>query len=103
MAMSAVTMPDMMARFKGLNAGRSYADGVKPFNFALVGSTTIIDERTCQPIKPITTYRKDVEEAPFDSFIDYASGKELRGEQYWKSIDCHQSQTDSRGRSAAYP
>ncbi len=83
----AISSPHVMSRFKCLNKGKNYAECIKPFNFALVGSQCVMDERRCQPIKPIAPFRKDFTMAPYDEFIDYNSGERMRGEVYWRTLD----------------
>ncbi len=35
-------------------------------------------------VKPLSPYRRNAQQCPYDSFVDYESGKELKGMQYWK-------------------
>lgn len=69
-----------MRRFAPLNKDRSYRDSVKPFNFFNIGFGNK-DE-----IKPIAPFSKDSQEMPYSEFIDYRTGKRMKGLEYFKSL-----------------
>jgi len=77
----AISTPTLMRRFVKLNKGKSNDQKVKPFNFCLVGFGN------SESIKPLTVYRKNSQEAIFDEFIDYNTGKIMQGIQYWKTMN----------------
>lgn len=87
LAKLALSTPQIMKRFERLNQSRPYNRQIKPFNFCLVGFNNDVDDVTNMPIKPMAPYRKNAQQCVYDSFIDYESGKELRGPQYWKRFD----------------
>lgn len=74
-----ISTPNLMARFRKLNKKNSYHEKIKPFNFCLVGFGN-------GDVKPLCAYKKDSQEAVFDEFIDYTTGKILSGIQYWKDL-----------------
>jgi len=82
-----LSTPDLMMRMKGLNAHRIYQNRMKPGNFVLIGTAVMIDEESGNPIKPMGPYSNKPWEAPYSEFVDYHSGKILRGKEYWKSLD----------------
>lgn len=73
-----------MRRFDRLNDGLSYDRQIKPFNFCIVGIANEFNEQNVKPVKPLSPYRKNAQQCPYDSFVDYESGREMRGLQYWK-------------------
>jgi len=72
---------------KALNSRKSYQDRIKPSNFVLVGTSVATDDDSGEPIKPIVPFSTKPWEAPYSEFVDYHSGKILRGKEYWKSLD----------------
>jgi hypothetical protein len=60
---------------------------IKPFNFVLVGQPAESGPDS-EPIHPITRFTKRTEEAPFQTFIDYNTGKRYPGgsQLYWKTL-----------------
>jgi len=74
-------------RMKGLNAHRIYQNRMKPGNFVLIGTAVMIDEESGNPIKPMGPYSNKPWEAPYSEFVDYHSGKILRGKEYWNPMD----------------
>ena len=60
---------------------------IKPFNFVLVGQPEEVGD-TDEPIHPITRFTKHIDEAPFQPFIDYNTGKRYTGgsQLYWKPL-----------------
>lgn len=69
----AISTPNIMRRFTKLNKRKSYAQKVKPYNFCLVGFGN------SENVKPLAVYKKNSQEAVFDEFIDYSSGKIMQG------------------------
>lgn len=84
LAQLTISTPNIMKRFEHINKGKPYEHQIKPFNFYVVGVGNGVDEQTGKPIKPLSPYRKNAQECPYDSFIDYESGKELKGLHYWR-------------------
>lgn len=84
LAKLAISTPQIMKRFDRLNKGKPYGRQIKPFNFCIVGIGNDVDGQTGKPVKPLAPYRKNAQQCPYDSFIDYESGKEMKGLQYWK-------------------
>lgn len=83
----AMSTPEIMKRFERLNKGKPYDEQIKPFNFCIVGIGNDIDSETCKPVKPMAPYTRNPQQCPYDTFIDYESGKEMNGLQYWKRFD----------------
>lgn len=80
----AISSPQIMKRFEPLNKGKPYDQQIKPFNFCIVGIGNDIDHNTGTRVKPLAPYRQNAQQCPYDTFIDYESGKEMRGLKYWK-------------------
>jgi hypothetical protein len=82
-----VTSPILHRRLAQINRNKAYSKQVKPFNFILVGQPTENGDKA-KPIHPITKFTTKINEAPFQSFIDYNSGKRYAGESqlYWKTL-----------------
>ena len=76
-----------MKRFERINKGKPYELQIKPFNFCIVGVGNGVDEQTGKPVKPLSPFRKKAQECPYDTFIDYDSGNELKGLQYWRPFN----------------
>jgi hypothetical protein len=83
----AISKPHILQRFDRLNAGKPYDLQIKPFNFCIVGIGNFPDEQTGKVVKPLSPYRRNAQQCPYDSFVDYESGKELEGMQYWKPFN----------------
>lgn len=83
----AITKPHILKRFDRLNVGKPYDRQIKPFNFCVVGIGNFVDEETGKVVKPLSPYRRNSQQCPYDSFIDYESTKELQGSQYWKPFN----------------
>jgi hypothetical protein len=83
----AVTTPQLHRRLREINRGKDMSRQIKPFNFVLVGQPEELSD-TGKPIHPITRFTKRIEEAPFQPFIDYNTGKRYAsGSQlYWKPL-----------------
>jgi hypothetical protein len=82
-----ISSPQTMKRFERLNKGRPYDQQIKPFNFCIIGIGNDIDSDSGLPVKPMAPYRKNAQKCPYDTFIDYESGKKMKGLQYWKRFD----------------
>jgi hypothetical protein len=82
-----ISSPQIMKRFEHMNRGKPYDQQIKPFNFCIVGIGNDIDSETGKPVKPMAPYTKNPQQCPYDTFIDYESGKEMSGLQYWKRFD----------------
>lgn len=76
----AVSTPNLMRRFAKFNKRKRYGQKIKPHNFCLVGFGN------SENIKPLAVYIKNSQEAVFDEFIDYNSGKIMRGIHHWKDM-----------------
>ena len=83
LAKLAISTPRILKRFERLNEGKPFDRQKKPFNFCIVGFSNDVDGITGKIVKPLAPYRKNAQQCPYDSFIDYESGKELKGQQYW--------------------
>jgi hypothetical protein len=83
----AVTTPNLHRRLRVINEHKTYSKQIKPFNFVLVGQPTETGEDD-EPIHPITKFTKRIEEAPFQHFIDYNTGRRYSGgrQLYWKTL-----------------
>jgi hypothetical protein len=75
-----VSTKTLMDRFAALNKGKSYKESIKPFNFFLIGFGNN-DE-----VKPIAQFSKDPQTMPYSEFIDYKTGKRMKGLHYFKSL-----------------
>ncbi|MBI4177123.1 MAG: hypothetical protein HY516_02045 [Candidatus Aenigmarchaeota archaeon] len=67
----AITTSRLADRFKTL----------RPFNFILIGIGNSKD------VKPIVPFTKNPQEAVYQDFVDYNTGKTLNGLEYWKPLD----------------
>ncbi len=83
----AVTKPSLHRRLRAINRSKNIAKQVKPFNFVLIGQPTELGDQG-EPIHPITKFTKNTEQAPFQPFIDYNTGKPYLGgsQLYWKTL-----------------
>ncbi len=83
----AVTKPRLHRRLRAINCSKNIAKQVKPFNFVLIGQPTEVGEDG-EPIHPMTKFTKNTEQAPFQPFIDYNTGRKYRGgsQLYWKTL-----------------
>lgn len=79
-----VTHPDILKRLSRFNKGKEYQNQIKPFNFALLGFSNMINEETGEQIRPFAPYCEPVKYAVFGECVDYYSGKKLKGKEYWK-------------------
>jgi len=82
-----VTNPSLHSRLRAINRGKDLSKQIKPFNFVLVGSPEDIGEGD-KPIHPVTRFTSNIEQAPFQDFIDYNTGKRYpgRSQLYWKQL-----------------
>jgi hypothetical protein len=83
----AVTTPHLHRRVREINRWKGIRKQIKPFNFVLVGQPEELSD-TGKPIHPITRFTRAIEEAPFQPFTDYNSGKRYSGgsQLYWKPL-----------------
>jgi hypothetical protein len=83
----AVTKPTLHQRLRSINRNRACLSQIKPFNFILVGQPAESSENG-EPIHPVTKFTKRIEEAPFQPFVDYNSGKRYNGgsQLFWKTL-----------------
>jgi len=83
-----VTSPTLHRRLTQINRKEAYSKQIKPFNFILVGQPTETGTNE-RPIHPITKFTTRIGEAPFQSFIDYNTGKRysLDTHLYWKTLE----------------
>lgn len=86
MAKLAITTPHLMRRLDKINKGKSYSRKIKPFNFCIVGVGSFVDPQTQKVVKPLSPFRSDPQRCAYEHFIDYESGKTLRGSHYWKKF-----------------
>jgi hypothetical protein len=75
-----VSTARLMRRFSRLNRGKTYNEMIKPFNFFLIGFSNMNE------IKPIAPFTKDPQAMVYDEFVDYKTGKKMKGQQYFKSL-----------------
>ncbi len=68
-------------RFKAMNKGKPIHEQIKPFSFMLVGISNDKD------FKPISPYSRNTQKVVYEEFIDYKTGKRMKGEEYWKQMD----------------
>lgn len=82
-----VTKPGLHRRLREINRDKDVSKRIKPFNFVLVGSPVEVGEGN-RPIHPITRFTKQIQEAPFQPFIDYNTGKHYPGgsQLYWQEL-----------------
>ncbi len=75
----AVTKPSLHRRLRAINRNKDISKQIKPFNFVLVGCSEKTNDEG-KPIHPVTKFTNRIEEAPFQPFIDYNTGKRYPGE-----------------------
>jgi hypothetical protein len=83
----AVSKPNLHRRLREINQQKEVSKQIKPFNFVLVGQAAEFGPND-EPIHPITRFTRKTEEAPFQPFIDYNSGKRYSGgsQLYWRPL-----------------
>ncbi len=83
----AITRPSLHRRLKAINRGKDPCKQIKSYNFILIGQPAESDKNG-QPIQPVTKFTSHVEEAPYQPFIDYNTGKRYPGgsQVYWKQL-----------------
>jgi hypothetical protein len=83
----AVTKPNLHRRMREINRQKEISKQIKPFNFVLVGQAAESGSDG-EPIHPITKFTKRPDEAPFQPFVDYNSGKRYPGgsQLFWKPL-----------------
>jgi hypothetical protein len=75
-----VSTAHLMRRFSTLNKNKTYNQMIKPFSFFLIGFSNV------EGIKPIAPFSKDSQTMPYSDFINYETGKRMKGQQYFKSL-----------------
>ncbi len=85
LAKISISTNTIMKRFDILNKNKPYSKQIKPFNFMLVGIGNKSDSKN--KVKPIVPFTKDTQQAVQFSFLDYNTGKRLKGIEYWKPLD----------------
>jgi len=82
-----VTKASLHRRLQAINRRKEISKQIKPFNFILTGSPQEISDAG-KPIHPVTKFNKKIDEAPFQPFIDYNTGKQYPGgnQLYWKQL-----------------
>ncbi|WP_340818278.1 hypothetical protein [Methanolobus sp. WCC4] len=68
-----------------MNEGNEFSEQIKPFNFMFVGSGATINEDG-EKVKPVAPYNNNPQVAIEQEFIDYNTGNELQGREYWKPL-----------------
>ena len=83
----AVTKPHLLRRVKTLNEGSRLDRQIKPYNFVLVGSSTMVSKNG-EPIIPLTQFTSEYRQAPYQFFVDTKTGKlyDEATELYWKTL-----------------
>jgi hypothetical protein len=83
-----VTKPHLLRRVKTLNEGSRPDKQIKPYNFVLVGSPTMVSKNG-EPIIPLTQFTSEYGQAPYQPFVDAKSGKpyDENTELFWKRLD----------------
>ena len=84
-----ITTPNLLRRVSAINEGKPRHKQIRPYNFVLAGSPTMTSGKD-RPIIPITQFMSDIEDAPYDSFIDARTGRLYKGEKaqlYWETLD----------------
>jgi hypothetical protein len=87
-AILALTTPQLLRRLKALDKGKRLEKRIKPYNFVLVGSPTMVSKNG-EPIIPLTQFTSQYGQAPYQLFVDTKSGKlyEENTELYWKTLN----------------
>lgn len=76
----AISTPTISKRFEKYNQTKTFLKQIKPFNFILIGQGNI------KGVKPVTSFSQNPQSVVHNSFIDYNTGKRLRGAKYWKNL-----------------
>jgi hypothetical protein len=82
-----VTKPNLHRRLRAINRRKDSFEQIKPYNFILIGQPAESGENG-EPIHPVTKFTSNFEEAAFQPFIDYNTGKRHPGgsQLYWKQL-----------------
>ena len=75
-----VSTAKLRDRFELLNKNKSYTNSIKPFGFFNIGFGNV------EGVKPIASFSKDPQTMVYNEFIDYKTGKKMRGQRYFKSL-----------------
>ncbi|MDE2588888.1 MAG: hypothetical protein KGL95_04405, partial [Patescibacteria group bacterium] len=78
--------PRMLGRLSRFNKSENYQNQFKPFNFCIVGFSTVTNPKTGQLVKPLAPFVKPARHAVFGDFVDYNddSRAKLCGKEFWK-------------------
>jgi len=79
-----ISTSHVLDRFKTLNECKEWHEQIKPFNFCLVGFQVKRDGK--KPVKPLSPYSKDPQTIVNEPFIDYETGINKQGLQYYKPL-----------------
>ena len=71
---------EIARRFKRLNKGKTIEFQIKPFNFLIIGVGNY------ENVKPIAPFTRNNQTVVHSEFVDYKSGKNMSGVQYWKPL-----------------
>jgi len=84
----AITTPNLLRRVNAINEGKPRHQQIRPYNFVLAGSPTMISEKD-RPIIPITQFTSDTDSAPYQPFIDAKTGRfyDDATQLYWETLD----------------
>jgi hypothetical protein len=83
-----ITTPNLLRRANTINEGKPQHRQIRPYNFVLAGFSTMTSGKD-RPIVPITQFRSDIEDAPYQPFIDKRTGRmyEDATQLYWETLD----------------
>lgn len=74
-----ISTPNLFRRFKLYNENKPKSKQIKPFNFILIGQGN-------SDVKPIASFDNNSQSIVYKKFIDYKSGKILKGQKYWRPL-----------------
>lgn len=74
-----ISTPSLIKRFKEYDRNKSLSKQIKPFNFIIIGQGN-------SEVKPIASFNDNPQSVVHKEFIDYKSGKILKGEKYWRPL-----------------
>ena len=74
-----ISTPSLLKRFKLYNKNKPTPKQIKPFNFILIGQGN-------SEVKPIASFNKNFQSVIYEKFIDYKSGRILKGQEYWRPL-----------------
>lgn len=74
-----VSTPFIYRRFKNYNEGKPLSQQIKPYNFILIGQGN-------SEVKPISAHKDNPQSAVYEDFMDYKTGKVMKGSHYWMDL-----------------